>query len=269
MKVALVQIGSPSTESKSERIQRAEDMLHDIPSADLIVFPELWAPGYFYFDRYEENAEPLEGPVLGHARRWAKRLSAHVHVGSIIETRDGQLYNTAILLDPSGDVVQVYRKIHVFGYQSREAQLLTAGEMVTTTGTPFGRLSSTTCYDLRFPAVWEALVKEGTDMAIVPAAWPAARLHHWQLFTSVRAVENQIYVIACNAVGEQEGISLPGHSRVVDPWGDVLFEAGDEEGIYMCEVNPALVEQVRREFPVLADRQKVGTGTSAIAEWSV
>lgn len=90
----------------------------------------------------------------------------------------------------------------------------------------------------------------------MPAAWPAARLEHWRLFTTVRAVEQQVLLIACNAVGVQAGdVRLAGHSRVVHPWGGVLVEAGDEEQVLTCRVDPQVVDAVRKRFPALSDRR--------------
>jgi predicted amidohydrolase len=144
----------------------------------------------------------------------------------------------------------------VFGYASREAELLTPGEELDVVDTKLGRLGATTCYDLRFPELWRGLVDRGARTVVVPAAWPAARLEHWRLFTSCRAVEEQVLLVACNATGRQDGgVELGGHSRVVDPWGVVLAEAGAEEGVTVCEVDPGVVDAVRAEFPVLADRR--------------
>ncbi len=126
---------------------------------------------------------------------------------------------------------------------------------ISTVPSPLGVVGATTCYDLRFPEIWRSLIDEGAEAVVTPAAWPVARLAHWQLFTATRAVENQILVIACNAVGEQRGVALGGHSRVVDPWGNVLLEAGLEEGVYTVEVDPTHVSDVRQEFPVLKDRR--------------
>jgi predicted amidohydrolase len=222
-----------------------------------VVLPELWAPGYFAFDAYPQRAEPLAGPTTGLARSWARDLGCHVHLGSLLErAADGRLHNTAVLLDAAGTVVHTYRKIHVFGYRSREAELLVPGSRLDVAPTAWGGLAATTCYDLRFPELWRALVDAGAELVVTPAAWPAARLSHWRLFTSARAVEEQLVVIACNAVGEQAGGgTLAGHSRVVDPWGAVLAEAGDEEGVTMAEVDQGVVGRVRAEFPVLADRR--------------
>lgn len=231
-------------------------MVAQARGADLIVLPELWAPGYFAFERYAELAEPLSGDTVAAGRDWARKLGTHVHLGSVLErSPQGRLHNTAVLIAPDGQVIHTYRKMHVFGYQSREAELLSGGEAVSIAQGPLGPMSSTTCYDLRFPELWRALVELGAESVVVPAAWPAARRAHWQLFTTTRAVEQQVTIIACNAVGEQNGTVLGGHSRIVDAWGEVLVEGGTEEGPLVCEVDSALTGQVRSRFPVLADRR--------------
>ncbi|BBC30510.1 hypothetical protein SGFS_018040 [Streptomyces graminofaciens] len=257
MRIALLQVASPAEESPDDRRTRVGRMVAEARGADLVVLPELWAAGYFAFESYEERAESLEGPTVAAGRRWARDLGAHVHVGSIVERGpDGSLYNTAVLVAPDGTITHTYRKVHVFGYASREAELLTPGDALEVAPTPFGPLGATTCYDLRFPELWRGLVDLGAKTVVVPAAWPAARREHWQLFTTCRAVEEQVLVIACNAVGIQEGgVVLGGHSRVVDPWGRVLAEAGTEEGLTFCEVDADVVDTVRSQFPVLRDRR--------------
>lgn len=255
MKVALVQVASPDAESRDARIGRVEGILRGIEGADLIVLPELWSAGYFHFDRYGELAESLDGPTVSMCSRVARDLGVYLHLGSIVERAgNGQLKNTSILLDPAGRIVHQYSKIHVFGYKSLEASLLTAGNSLPVAEVPFGRVTGTTCYDLRFPGLWMELSNRGVEIVIVPAAWPAARREHWRLLTSARAVEHQIFVIACNAVGEQEGVELGGHSRVVDPSGSLLAECGADEEVLVVEIDPEQVGRVRKEFPVIADR---------------
>ncbi|NIH83273.1 carbon-nitrogen family hydrolase [Amycolatopsis granulosa] len=257
MRIAMVQLASPPEESPEDRRVRAGSLVAQARGADLVVLPELWAAGYFAFDRYPERAEPLEGPTVAVAREWARALGAFVHLGSIIERdQHGRLANTAVLLAPDGTIAHTYRKIHVFGYASREAELLTPGDRLEIAETPFGRFGATTCYDLRFPELWRGLVDRGAQTVVVPAAWPAARREHWRLFTTCRAVEEQVLVVAVNAAGRQDGgVELGGHSRVVDPWGKVLAEAGADEEVLCCDVDPAVVDRVRAEFPVLADRR--------------
>ncbi|GAB2738845.1 carbon-nitrogen family hydrolase [Salinifilum aidingensis] len=257
----MVQVASPPAEPVAHRLERVGRMVQRARGADLVVLPELWAPGYFFFEDYDALAEPLDGETVSAGREWARNLGAHVHLGSVLERDDaGKLHNTAVLIAPDGSVVHTYRKMHVFGYQSREAELLTGGETVSAVDTALGPLGSTTCYDLRFPELWRGLVDAGAEAVVVPAAWPAARRAHWQLFTTTRAVEQQVLVIACNAVGEQHGTDLGGHSRIVDAWGEVLVEAGAEEGLTTCEVDPAGVRRTREQFPVLRDRRLLPTG---------
>ncbi|MEV4096551.1 carbon-nitrogen family hydrolase [Streptosporangium saharense] len=263
MRVALLQVASPPEETPEDRRARVGRMVAGARGADLVVLPELWAAGYFAFDAYAERAEPLDGPTVAAGREWAAELGAYVHLGSVVE-RDGRgrLFNTAVLLAPDGTVAHTYRKIHVFGYASREAELLTPGDRLDVAPSPWGGIGATTCYDLRFPELWRGLVDRGAGVVVVPAAWPAARREHWRLFTSCRAVEEQVVVIACNAVGTQDGgVELGGTSRIVDPWGVVLAEAGREEGVTFCEVDPGVVERTRAEFPVLADRRWPPTTT--------
>jgi predicted amidohydrolase len=258
MKVALVQVASPDAESRDERIIRIERLLRGIEGADLIVLPELWSAGYFHFGQYESLAETLDGPTVTMCSRVASDLGVHLHVGSIVErAENGQLRNTSILLDPEGRIVHQYSKIHVFGYKSLEASLLTAGTSLPVAETPFGKVTGTTCYDLRFPGLWMELSNRGVEIVIVPAAWPAARREHWRLLTSARALEHQIFVIACNTAGEQEGVALGGHSRVVDPSGVVLAEAGSGEEVLIVDIDPDQVPRVRKEFPVIGDRLAV------------
>ncbi|MEE6272659.1 carbon-nitrogen family hydrolase [Georgenia sp. MJ206] len=255
MRVGLVQVASPDGEDPDARRRRVAEMIRSAPPCDLYVLPELWAAGYFSFEQYTERAESLDGPTVSLLAEVARERRAHIHVGSVLEdVPGGRLRNTAVLLDPDGHVVSTYSKIHVFGYRSAEATLLEPGESLATVETPLGRLASTTCYDLRFPGLWQRLSDLGAETTVVPAAWPRERLEHWRLFVSVRAVEHQMFVIACNAVGEQHGTVLGGHSRVVDPWGTVLLELGEDEEVGVCEIDPGQVAAVRREFPVLGDR---------------
>lgn len=255
MRIAMIQVASPPDETVARRRARVGELVHGAAGSDLIVLPELWAAGYFAFDSYPAAAEPPDGPTVTDAARWARELGCHVLAGSYVE-RDGEgrLFNSTVLAGPDGAVLHRYRKVHVFGYQSLEAVLLTPGDEVSAVPTPFGALGATTCYDLRFPEIWRGLVGAGAELVVTSAAWPEARLAHWRLFTQARAVEEQVLLIACNAVGEQGGVRLGGRSRVVDPWGTVLAEAGQDEGITTVEVDPGVVARTRAEFPVLGDR---------------
>jgi len=256
MRIAVAQLASPFDEAVADRVARVRGLLADLRDVDLVVLPELWAPGYFAFDRYQDLAEPLDGPLSSEIADWARRLGTHVQAGSLLERdENGRIYNTAMLFGPAGDVLLTYRKVHVFGYQSLESQLLTGGDRADVAVAGWGPVGMTTCYDLRFPELYRLLVDGGAQMFIVPAAWPAARLEHWRLFTRARAVENQVFLVACNAAGSQGEVQLGGHSVVVDPWGRVVAEAGYDEQLLLVDVDLESVAATRADFPVLDDRK--------------
>lgn len=266
MRVAMMQVASPTAESTVERVARvgrAIDREKALRGIDLLVLPELWNVGYFAFDEYAARAEDLtDGVTLTAGRNWAARLAAHVHLGSIVEIdRDGDLHNTSVVIGPDGSIENTYRKVHTFGYGSREATLIKPGDVVSTSDVAGLTTGITTCYDLRFPELYRSLVDQGAEQVVVCAAWPEARLAHWRLFTSVRAVEQQVHLVACNAVGDQGGVVLGGHSRIVDPTGDVVVEAGQDEGFTYADLDITLPQRVRAEFPALADRRWPTTPT--------
>lgn len=256
MKIGLVQVESPLEEDPDDRRTRVVELMLEAPRCDLYLLPELWAPGYFAFDKYPERAESITtGPTVMAMAEVARERGAHVHIGSVLEgTGTGRLRNTAVLLGPDGRPMLDYSKIHVFGYRSREAELLEPGTGIDSVATPWGAVATTTCYDLRFPGLWQRISDLGAEVALVPAAWPAARVDHWRLLTSARAVEHQLVVVACNAAGRQGDVALGGHSRVVDPWGEVLLELDDTEQVGVVDVADDVVARTRSEFPVLADR---------------
>lgn len=166
-----------------------------------------------------------------------------------------RLYNTSLVFSPDGELRAVYRKIHRFGFDQGEAALLSAGEEITTVATPHGVLGLATCYDLRFPEQFRLLVDAGAQILVLPAGWPARRLAHWQVLVRARAVESQMYVLACGTAGTHAGVPQAGHSMVVDPWGEVVAQAGPGEQVLTAEVDPGRVAVTRAEFPVLRDRR--------------
>lgn len=256
MRIALVQIASPDEESPAHRLDRVTRLLAEVPAdVDLIALPELWKVGFSHFDRYAETAESMHGATIQALASIAAERRVLLHAGSIVRRNDEELFNTSILLDRTGQIIHHYDKVHLFGYRSAEPEILTHGRQIHTSETEFGRVAAATCYDLRFPPLWEQFGEAGAELMIVPAAWPARRLEHWRLLTGARAVDNQMFVIAVNAVGTHAGVEFGGHSRIVDPWGEVIAEAGTEEEITLAEIDPGVVRATRSEFPVLRDRR--------------
>ncbi|WP_313693570.1 carbon-nitrogen family hydrolase [Halorarum halobium] len=255
MQLALVQFEPRGTvagnrEHVEERVREAA-----ADGADLVVLPEIWNVGYFAFDRYEADAEPLDGETVSAVRSLAAEVGIPIHAGSIVERDGDDLYNTSVYVDDAGEVRATYRKMHLFGYESAENELLTPGDEVVCFETAFGTVGLATCYDLRFPALFRAMSDRGVDLLLVTSAWPLARLDHWSLLTRTRALEHQCVLAAANGVGPNEGVELGGHSCVVDPWGTPVANAGGREGTIHARVDPATVGESRAEFPTLADRR--------------
>ncbi|MCY7372777.1 MAG: carbon-nitrogen family hydrolase [Spirochaetaceae bacterium] len=252
MRVHVIQVSYGDEESLSERTERVAALVRDQRGADLVVLPELWPNGGFAYDGWEDSAQPLDGPVVTALRAAAGDLGATVHMGSLVE-RDGtgRLFNTSVLIGPDGEVLTTYRKIHLFGFGEGEPKLMTPGSDVVV----HDGLGLATCYDLRFPEMFRALLDGGAEVNLVPAAWPAKRVHHWRLLAQARAVENQSYVVACNTAGTHAGVPMGGGSLVVDPWGEVIAEGGTEEEVLVVDVDLDLVRSTRASFPVLRDRR--------------
>lgn len=255
MRASLLQIDVNEGESVESRRRRVASLVREQAGADLVVLPELWTTGAFAYEVFAQEAEPLEGPTYEAMAKAASDAGVWLHAGSIPERDpDGPLYNTSLLFSPSGDLAAAYRKIHRFGFDKGEAVLMAAGRDLVTVRLPDTTLGVATCYDLRFPELFRSLVDAGAETLVVPAGWPERRRAHWTLLARARAVENQAFVLACGTAGSHAGVPQAGHSIVVDPWGEVLAEAGAGEEILTVDIDPAKVATTREQFPALKDR---------------
>ena len=253
MRIASIQL-KVIEESKDKSLEHASQMVRQCRGANLILLPELWNIGFMSFDRYREEAETQEGQTLTLLRTLAKELSCHLFTGSLVEKRGDQFYNSSFLLNPKGEILGSYQKIHLFTYQSGEAEMLTPGASVTVIPTEFGSFGLATCYDLRFPELFRKMINQEAEFFLIASAWPFSRLEHWLLLNRTRALENLSYLISSNCVGINRGTRFAGHSLVVDPMGEVVTGSNDEECIVCGEVNRKVVLRARAEFPALKDR---------------
>ncbi|MDX3309142.1 carbon-nitrogen family hydrolase [Streptomyces sp. ME08-AFT2] len=263
MRASLLQIAVEEDESVEARRVRVAGLVREQAAADLVVLPELWTTGAFAYERFADEAEPLQGPTYEAMAKAASEAGVWLHAGSIPERAsaaggsagdEGPLYNTSLVFSPAGDLAAVYRKIHRFGFDKGEAVLMSAGEDPVTVRLPATTVGVATCYDLRFPELFRALVDAGTETFVLSAGWPERRRAHWTLLARARAVENQAFVLACGTAGTHAGVPQAGHSIVVDPWGEVLAEAGPGEEILTVDFDPAAVATTRELFPALKDR---------------
>ncbi|NJP99305.1 carbon-nitrogen family hydrolase [Streptomyces zingiberis] len=255
MRASLLQISVNPGETVEERRERVAALVREQSAADLVVLPELWPTGAFAYDLFEEYAEPRNGPTFTALSAAAAGASVWLHGGSVVERLpDGTLYNTSLVIGPDGELRAAYRKIHRFGFDRGEAAMMGGGEAVVTVRLPETTAGLATCYDLRFPEQFRQLTDAGAEVFVLPAGWPARRREHWTLLSRARAVENQAYVLACCTAGTHGGVEQAGHSQIVDPWGEVLAEAGEGEEIITADLDLARVAKTRADFPVLRDR---------------
>jgi predicted amidohydrolase len=263
LRVACVQINS--SPSKAENLERMEPLVARAAAtgADLVLLPEKWN-GLGSHEILLDVAEALDGGETVEAMsRWARTHGVTLVGGSIAERREGRdkLANTCVVFDPDGEVAAVYRKIHMFdvevgGVVYRESEIEEPGDGPVSCEVEGWRLGLTVCYDLRFPELYRILAVEGAELVTVPAAFTLVTgKDHWELLLRARAVENQCYVVAANQWGVVEGKASYGRSSIVDPWGVVLAQAPDGDGVVSAELDRAHMEQIRRSVPSLANRQ--------------
>ncbi len=215
--------------------------------------------------RHEEG-----DPVLAAAKAAAQDAKLWIALGSLaIDRGDGRWANRSFLIAPDGGVRARYDKMHMFdvdlasGESWRESSAYRAGEeVVSVPDTPVGTLGLSICYDLRFPALFEALGRRSCDVIAIPASFtvPTGKAH-WHVLQRARAIEASAFVVAAAQVGEHEdGRRTYGHSLVVDPWGEVLLDMGGEApGLGFAEIDLARIAEVRAQVPSLANRREIAS----------
>jgi deaminated glutathione amidase len=263
VRVAAVQLNSNGDKERNLAAAERQVRAAAAAGAEFVALPEKWnllAGG----EELVAGAEPLDGPSLTAARGWAQDLGIHLLAGSISErgAEGEKASNTSVLIDPGGEDVAVYRKIHMFdvdagGVSYRESEHERPGAETVTA--PLGELvlGMTVCYDLRFPELFRILALQGARIVAVPSAFTLATgRDHWEVLLRARAIEDQVFVVAPNQSGEAPPhFSSFGRSMIVDPWGVVLATAPDGEGFVVADLDLDAQDRVRESLPSLANRQ--------------
>ena len=263
MRVAAVQLNS--TAQKERNLEVAERLVRAAAGdgAELIALPEKWNV-LGDAEALREGAEALDGPTLGAAAAWASELGVWLLAGSIAERVEGhdRLANTSVLLAPDGEAIAVYRKIHMFdvdvgGVFYRESALEEPGDEIVTATADGVEVGLGVCYDLRFPELFRILAVRGARLITLPSAFTLATgRDHWEVLVRARAIENQVFMLAPNQIGEAPPhYSSYGRSLIVDPWGLVLAMAPDEECFVAADLDLDAQERVRESLPSLANRR--------------
>lgn len=244
-----VALGDPATNFDKVRAWTSEAKQH---GSTLVVFPELWSTGYD-LENWRKYASKLGEGMFSQLSDLAAEFKISI-AGSVMELKDDKCYNTFVIYDANGTQQAVYRKIHLFRLMEEE-KWLAPGEESVTTDADWGRTGMAICYDLRFTELFRKYALAGSKIAILPAEWPNRRIKHWQTLLRARAIENQMYVVAVNRVGESKGELFGGSSAVIDPWGEAVVEGGLDPALLHAEIDLDLVDDVRKRIPIFEDRR--------------
>jgi predicted amidohydrolase len=219
--------------------------------ADIICFPEQFATGWDPSAR--THVEDLDGTIVPALRRIARSADICV-LGSFRERSFSGPRNTMIAIGKDGTVLASYAKIHLFSPAAENVAFIPGMELgIFSVGSL--KCGMAICYDLRFPELFSAYAARGVQAIFVPAAWPAGRIRHWELFITARAAENQMYVTGVNTTGTTPVDTYTGASMTADPHGTIVSRAGDAEQLLFVDLDPAMVDSIRTTFPVRRDRR--------------
>ncbi|HVN54227.1 MAG TPA: carbon-nitrogen family hydrolase [Anaerolineaceae bacterium] len=221
-------------------------------SCQMVLFPELWSTGYDLAN-HRRLSDPMGAGIFERVSQLAREYQIWIG-GSMLEEKDGQSFNTFSLYSDQGELAAAYRKIHLFRLMD-EHLWLAPGDQLVTAQSPWGLAGMAICYDLRFPEMFRKYATEGVKLVFIPAEWPSVRIQHWQTLLRARAIENQMFVVAVNRVGQEGNDQFNGHSLVVSPWGEILLDGGEAESLLTCEIDLAAVDEARRRIPILTDRR--------------
>jgi len=221
-------------------------------SPDVILLPETWNTGFFPKEDLPSCCDRDGAEVRRRIGALAREYGVNIVAGSVSNRRSDGIYNTAFVFDRSGACIAHYDKTHLFT-PSGEHEYYRRGERLCTFLLDGRKCGLIICYDLRFPELVRTLALAGIDLLFLPAQWPAIRRYHWETLVAARAIENQIFVAACNSCAADT--KCGGSSRILDPWGEVLAAADDRETVITAEPDFSVIEKIRSSINVYRDRR--------------
>lgn len=255
MKTSIVQMDMKFADPKANFLH-AEELIRkaaeDMP--DVIVLPETWNTGFFPVENLAELCDQEGKETKDRIGNLAKELHTNIVAGSVSNVKDGKVYNSAFIFDRTGSCVGEYDKIHVFT-PMQEDVYYQKGDHLCTFELDGHKCGIIICYDIRFPELARALALKDIEILFICAQWPAVRSFHWQLLTAARAVENQLFVAACNSCGTAGKTVYGGRSVILDPWGETIKQGGAQEEIFTGEIDFSKLQEIRSSINVFRDRR--------------
>ena len=252
---------------KEHNLSTAERLIDEAigRGAKLVALPEHFNCGGLA-QTQRENAEPIPGPTVERLRQKASATGIYLVAGSLAERvgNSDRVFNTSVFINSRGEIAATYRKIHLFDVELndqpavRESDFFQAGDSIVAARTDCGTVGLSVCYDLRFPEMYRALAVGGAEIIFVVSSFMATTgKYHWEPLLRARAIENQVFIVAPDQAGPVPGTNVLryGHSAIIDPWGTVLAQAADGEGVITAEIDFERLAAVRRQLPSLAGRR--------------
>ncbi len=248
--ISLLQINVFAGEPE-KNFNRVENFLLNLPKHNLhfAILPELWSSGYNY-SNIKYCAEYTKNNFYK-ILEIAKKKNLFI-IGSVPWIDKGSLFNRNLIVNPSGEIEDFYDKIHLFK-PLYEHQYFKQGEKVCILNNKNFNYSVALCYDLRFPELFRRFTLNNCEIVFISAQWPLSRIEHWILLNRARAVENQIFIVSCNRVGESLGINFGGNSMIISPSGDIICQLDTSEKIFTCQINTDEILKAKSIFDIKKD----------------
>lgn len=246
-----MQLGCPD-ENFAHARQMIQDAIAEKP--DVLVLPETWNTGFFPKENLSGLCDRDGARVKEEIGTLAAKYRVNIVAGSVSNVRDGKVYNTALVFDRSGSCIASYDKTHLFTPMG-EDDYYTPGNHLCRFVLDGIQCGIIICYDVRFPELTRSLTVQGLDMLFVVSQWPKARTFHLRTLTTARAIENQMFVVCCNSCGTAGETVYGGNSAIIDPWGQTLVLAGENEQILAADCELNVLTDIRSSIPVFRDRK--------------
>lgn len=263
LKLAICQM--KTGENKTTNIQKAVSMIREsrLKGAEMAILPEIFNSPYDSSKFADFAEDGVNGETMKKISSLAKELEIYIIAGSIPEKEGDKLYNTSYTFDDKGELVGKYRKIHLFDIDIpgkisfKESETLSPGNEIVLIDTSFGKIAIAICYDIRFPELFRLISLKGAKLIIIPAAFnmttgPA----HWELLMRSRAMDNQVFLVAASPARNTDASYIAyGHSMVVDPWGELIVEAQEDEEILFTNLDFNKLDSIRKNMAFLEHRR--------------
>ncbi|MFP4457451.1 MAG: carbon-nitrogen hydrolase family protein [Halanaerobiales bacterium] len=262
MKIGLCQL--KVSENKSINLFNAKKQMNIAKNlgAEIICLPEIFNSPYEN-SNFLKHAEPQGGQTYKFLSIQAKELDVYLVGGSIPEKEDGKIYNTSYVFNRNGELIAKHRKVHLFDIfipgeiEFMESKTLSAGNSVTTFDTEYGKMGLAICFDIRFSEYINLIGQSGAKVIFIPAAFnmktgPA----HWDLAFKSRALDNQLFIAGCSPARDEKASYVAyGHSLIVNPWGEIINQLDENQGVLVGEVDLNLIDEYRQKLPIVKNKR--------------